>query len=86
MRKARACSWKSKMNAVAFSQGQGGRVPGFGDRRGSDRSGLGLGLSIARQAVREHEGEIRTRNLVGQGCIFIIEVPLAAEDVCDPSR
>ena len=63
-----------------LSQGQGSRVPGFGDRRGSDRSGLGLGLSIARQAVREHEGEIRTRNLVGQGCIFIIEVPLAAEE------
>jgi signal transduction histidine kinase len=69
-----------------LSQSPGGRVPGFGDRRASDRSGLGLGLSIARQAVREHEGEIRTRNLVGQGCIFIIEVPLAAEDVCDPAR
>ena len=26
----------------------------FGDRRGTDRSGLGLGLSIARKAVRAH--------------------------------
>jgi K+-sensing histidine kinase KdpD len=33
----------------------------FGERRGSDRSGLGLGLSIARKAVRAHGGEIRIR-------------------------
>lgn len=51
----------------------------FGDRRGSDRSGLGLGLSIARKAVRAHGGEIRIRNMSGKGCVFIIEVPLAAE-------
>jgi signal transduction histidine kinase len=50
----------------------------FGDRRGSDRSGLGLGLSIARKAVRAHAGEIRIRNLPGTGCVFVIEVPLAA--------
>jgi signal transduction histidine kinase len=52
----------------------------FGDRRGSDRSGLGLGLSIARKAVRAHAGEISIRNMPGKGCVFIIEVPLAAED------
>jgi signal transduction histidine kinase len=53
----------------------------FGDRRGSDRSGLGLGLSIARQAVRAHGGDILIRNMPGKGCVFTIEVPLAAEDV-----
>ena len=52
----------------------------FGDRRGSDRSGLGLGLSIARKAVRAHGGEIRIRNVPGTGCIFTIDVPLAAEE------
>jgi signal transduction histidine kinase len=52
----------------------------FGDRRGSDRSGLGLGLSIARKAVRAHGGEIRIRNMPGKGCVFIIDVPLAAEE------
>jgi signal transduction histidine kinase len=52
----------------------------FGDRRGSDRSGLGLGLSIARKAVRAHGGEIRIRNMPGKGCVFIIEMPLAADD------
>ena len=52
----------------------------FGDRRGSDRSGLGLGLSIARKAVRAHGGEIHFRNMPGKGCVFIIDVPLAAEE------
>jgi signal transduction histidine kinase len=52
----------------------------FGDRRGSDRSGLGLGLSIARNAVRAHGGEIRIRNMPGRGCVFIIDVPLAADE------
>jgi signal transduction histidine kinase len=52
----------------------------FGDRRGRDRSGLGLGLSIARKAVRAHGGEITIRNMPGKGCVFIIDVPLAAEE------
>jgi signal transduction histidine kinase len=49
----------------------------FGDRRGTDRSGLGLGLSIARKAVRAHGGDIQIRNLPGSGCVFAIDVPLA---------
>ena len=52
----------------------------FGDRRGRDRSGLGLGLSIARKAVRAHDGEIRIRNMPGKGCVFTIDVPLAANE------
>jgi signal transduction histidine kinase len=51
----------------------------FADRRKSDRSGLGLGLSIARKAVRNHGGEIRFRNLPATGCIFTIEMPLATD-------
>lgn len=50
----------------------------FGDRRGTDRSGLGLGLSIARKAVRAHGGDIQVRNLPGKGCVFAIELPVAA--------
>jgi signal transduction histidine kinase len=53
----------------------------FGDRRGLDRSGLGLGLSIARAAVRAHGGEISVRNMPGTGCVFVIDLPLAAEEV-----
>ena len=49
----------------------------FTDRRREDRTGLGLGLSIARRAVRRQGGDIHFRNLPGQGCVFVIEVPLA---------
>jgi signal transduction histidine kinase len=52
----------------------------YGDRRGADRSGLGLGLSIARQAVRAHGGDIHVRNIPGTGCVFTIDVPLAADE------
>ena len=47
----------------------------FGDRRGSDRSGLGLGLSISRRAVAANGGEIRALSLPGKGCIFTIDLP-----------
>jgi signal transduction histidine kinase len=50
----------------------------FGDRRGSDHSGLGLGLSIARKSVRAHGGDITIHNLPGKGCVFTINLPLAA--------
>ena len=56
----------------------------FGDRRGADRSGLGLGLSISRKAMRAHGGDIHVRNMPGKGCVFVIEVPLAAEGVPGP--
>lgn len=53
----------------------------FGDRRGHDRTGLGLGLSIARKAVRTGGGDIRIRNLPGEGCVFVVELPFAPEAV-----
>ena len=37
--------------------------------------GLGLGLSIARSAVRVQAGELLVRDLPGQGCVFIIDLP-----------
>jgi signal transduction histidine kinase len=63
----------------------------FGDRRAPDRSGLGLGLSIARSAVRANDGDISIRNLPGKGCVFVIELPLIAaaartpQSVLEPS-
>ena len=50
----------------------------FGERRGADRSGLGLGLSIARKSVRAHGGDISIQNTPGKGCVFVINLPLAA--------
>jgi signal transduction histidine kinase len=52
----------------------------FGERRGRDRTGLGLGLSIARKAIRAHGGDIHVRNIPDEGCVFTIEIPLAAMD------
>jgi signal transduction histidine kinase len=49
----------------------------FGDRRGSNRSGLGLGLSLARKAIQAHGGDISLRNIPGRGCVFTIELALA---------
>jgi len=45
---------------------------------GSDRSGFGLGLAIAKQAADAHQGVIRVQDLPGKGCIFALELPIAA--------
>jgi len=52
----------------------------FGEQRGDDRTGLGLGLSIVRKAVRAHGGDIHVRNMPGKGCVFVIDVPLSVEE------
>lgn len=49
----------------------------FGERRGRNRTGLGLGLSIARKAVRAHGGDITVRNVPGRGCTFVIDLATA---------
>jgi signal transduction histidine kinase len=45
------------------------------EQRGKDRSGLGLGLAIARQGVSANGGKIDARSIAGRGCIFTIELP-----------
>ena len=42
---------------------------------GSDRSGLGLGLSICRRSVEANNGFLRVRDVPGSGCIFTIDLP-----------
>jgi len=44
-------------------------------QRGADRSGLGLGLAIVRQAVEAHGGTIELRNAPGTGCTFTVRLP-----------
>ena len=58
----------------------------FTAQRQNNRTGLGLGLSIARKAVRQNGGDIYYRNLPGKGCVFVIDVPLAAEDTPTPQN
>jgi signal transduction histidine kinase len=51
------------------------------EQRSKDRSGLGLGLAIARQGVSANGGEINVRNIAGRGCIFTVELPRLPLDV-----
>jgi signal transduction histidine kinase len=44
-------------------------------RGSADRSGLGLGLSIARSAARANAGDIHVRDIPGTGCVFTIDLP-----------
>jgi len=60
----------------------GGLLPGTADsifvpfaQRARDRSGLGLGLSIARQSVEADFGTLTVKDVPGNGCIFTICLP-----------
>ncbi len=45
------------------------------EQKGSDRTGLGLGLSISRRAVLANDGNLTVRNVPGTGCVFTIDLP-----------
>jgi signal transduction histidine kinase len=45
-------------------------------QRGTDRSGLGLGLFISRKGIQASGGVLRVRDLPGRGCVFTIDLPL----------
>jgi signal transduction histidine kinase len=42
---------------------------------GSDRSGAGLGLWIARRSVEANGGQLAVRNVPGRGCVFTVNLP-----------
>ena len=44
-------------------------------QRSSDRSGLGLGLTIARQSIETDSGTLSVRDIPGVGCVFSIRMP-----------
>jgi signal transduction histidine kinase len=44
-------------------------------QRGDDRSGLGLGLSIARQSIQRNGGQLSVEDFPGVGCAFTISLP-----------
>jgi len=45
------------------------------EQRGDDRSGVGLGLSICMKAAKANGGTLRVRDLPGDGCVFILDLP-----------
>jgi signal transduction histidine kinase len=60
----------------------GGLHPGDGERMfepftqsRTDRSGLGLGLSICRRSVEANNGVLSVRDIPGTGCVFTIDLP-----------
>jgi signal transduction histidine kinase len=64
----------------------GGLPPGLTEelfrpfkQRGSDRTGVGLGLSISRRAVEANGGTLRVQDLPGSGCVFSIQLPRSAK-------
>src|SRR5262249_40985894 len=49
----------------------------------SGHGGTGLGLSVCRQIVEQHQGRIRVESLVGKGSTFTIKLPVNADEVKD---
>lgn len=79
-----------KLNAYAMADrilidvedGCGGLPPGGEEKmflpfaqNSDDKSGLGLGLSIARRSVEANEGVLRVRDVPGVGCVLTIDLP-----------
>lgn len=69
---------------IAVEDECGGLAPGKAEelflpfeKRGDDRTGLGLGLSISRRSVEAIGGQIRLRDVPGVGCVFTIDLPRA---------
>jgi signal transduction histidine kinase len=59
----------------------GGLPPGKRDelfapfvQRGHDRRGLGLGLTVTREAIEAQHGKLDVRDLPGRGCVFTVRL------------
>jgi signal transduction histidine kinase len=61
-----------------LSEGQGEDLFRPFVQEGANRSGVGLGLAITREAIDAQGGAIHVRNLPGRGCVFSVELPRAA--------
>jgi signal transduction histidine kinase len=69
---------------IAVEDQCGGLPPGKAEdlfvpyeQRGTDRSGLGLGLAISLKGARSMGGNIEVTNVPGTGCIFTLSLPSA---------
>ena len=55
------------------------------EQRDTNRTGLGLGLVIARESVEINGGTLSARSLTGRGCIFTIDLPVSQVRAMQPS-
>jgi signal transduction histidine kinase len=46
----------------------------------SGHGGTGLGLSVCRQIIEQHNGRIRVESLVGKGSTFTVKLPVQSEE------
>jgi signal transduction histidine kinase len=60
----------------------GGLAPGTAEtmflpfsQSGANRTGIGLGLTIAKQSIADDGGHIYVRDLPGHGCVFTVSLP-----------
>ncbi len=44
-------------------------------QRSTDKSGMGLGLSICRRSVEANQGKLSVRDVPGRGCVFTVDLP-----------
>jgi signal transduction histidine kinase len=64
-----------KDNCGGLPQGNAEKMFTPFTQRGEDKTGLGLGLSIARQSVTADGGLLSVANMPGTGCTFTISLP-----------
>jgi C4-dicarboxylate-specific signal transduction histidine kinase len=85
------CGLESDAVRVAFSDSGPGIPPGLEQRifdpfftTKEVGAGTGLGLSITYGIIQEHEGAIWVENQPGQGATFVVQLPLARDEVPTP--
>lgn len=49
----------------------------------SNPNGSGIGLSIVESLTEMHKGSVKVRSKVGQGCTFVVEIPIGREAFLD---
>ena len=52
----------------------------------AEGKGTGLGLTITRDIVKNHEGTIEVDSTVGKGTTFVVNFPLAQTRVARPAQ
>ncbi len=48
------------------------------EQRGTDRTGMGLGLAFSRWGADANRGRIYARSLADRGCVFTLDLPRMA--------